>query len=217
MGRLFLWLIIIVMAVAGGGFFYAADQADRAGPVIEQARPALERFEAEGLAWADLSPSQQAVLVQVEDPNFFAHRGLDVTTPGVGFTTLTMRVADELFPESAGSPNLARRAALAMEVDRLLSKEEQLTIVLNTAGLGAEGGRWLTGYPAAAQALFGADVATLTDAQFINLTARLLEPTFYGRAIGARALAERVRRIERLMAGLCAPATPWDVEYDACA
>ncbi len=217
MGRVVSWAFVLLMGLAGAGFLYAAGEARAARDTLAEARAAAARLEEQGLGWSALTPRQQDIVLAVEDPRFFRHPGLDPITPGVGPTTITQDLADVLAPGEA-PPGLSelRRAILAFEIHRAIPKPAQLTLFLNTAGMGAKDGRWLTGYDAAARAYFEAPVTGLSDAQFINLAARPLNPSFYSRLDGTAPLAARVRRITRLAAGACAPASPQDVEYPAC-
>ncbi len=217
MGRVISWAIVLLIAFAGAGFLYAGGEARAARDTLDEAQAAAERLTAQGLGWDALSPRQQAIVLAVEDPRFFRHPGLDPLTPGVGPTTITQDLADQLFSGDA-PPGLAafRRAILAFEIHRALPKAAQLTLFLNTTGMGAKDGRWLTGYDAAARAYFNAPLTRLTDAQFINLAARPLNPTFFSRVDGTAPLAARVRRITRLVDAQCAPASPQDVDYPSC-
>lgn len=217
MGRVIIWGLVLLIGAAGAGFFYAAREAHTAEPRLEEALAAAARLNAEGLGWATLTPRQQDILLAVEDPGFFRHPGLDPITAGVGPTTITQDLADRLLPGDA--PQILRgfrRAALALEIHRAMSKTDQLTLFLNTTGLGAKNGQWITGYHAAARAFFDTPLPELGEPQFINLVARPLDPSFYSRAEGADALLARTGRIARLVNGRCAARTPWDVEYAGC-
>ena len=37
----------------------------------------------------DVSEANRKALLTVEDPNFYAHNGIDLSTPGAGYTTIT--------------------------------------------------------------------------------------------------------------------------------
>ncbi len=217
MGRLLIWTALLLALMAGLGFFYAAYEAQRAGPVIAQARSAATFSAQTGLAWVNLPDNRQQLLLTVEDPNFFHHNGLDFTTPGVGRATITQSLADAIVVRPP-PPGLAplRRAIIAREIDRRMPKDEQLTLYLNIAPLGVAQGRRIYGFPDAAQAYFGVNSSDLAEAQFVNLTARLIDPDRFSRRGGEALLARRLARIERLMLGSCAPAHPFDDTYPGC-
>ena len=53
-----------------------------------------------------LSEEQLRILLAVEDPNFFSHSGIDLSTPGAGLTTITQALAKRLYFEQF-QPGLA--------------------------------------------------------------------------------------------------------------
>ncbi|MCD6192708.1 MAG: transglycosylase domain-containing protein [Candidatus Aminicenantes bacterium] len=45
----------------------------------------------------ELSSEQVKILLMVEDPNFYNHKGIDLNTPGAGLTTITQGLVKMLF------------------------------------------------------------------------------------------------------------------------
>jgi hypothetical protein len=60
-----------------------ADSYYSSGSVVIQAR--------------DLSSRQLEILLKVEDPSFYTHHGVDFTTPGAGWTTITQALAKRFY------------------------------------------------------------------------------------------------------------------------
>lgn len=46
---------------------------------------------------AKLSPEQWKLLLAIEDPAFYNHRGVDLSTPGAGMTTITQGLVKLLY------------------------------------------------------------------------------------------------------------------------
>lgn len=46
---------------------------------------------------AKLSPEQLKLLLAIEDPAFYNHRGVDLSTPGAGMTTITQGLVKILY------------------------------------------------------------------------------------------------------------------------
>lgn len=184
--------------------------------------PALAALEmahvATPLSIADLPPEHLRILIQVEDPAFSTHHGLDLTTPGAGMTTITQGLAKLLYFESF-RPGLAKlpQSLLALGLDARLSKDELMTLFLNRVPLGASGGREIRGFEEAARAYFGLPAAHLTRDQWLALVAMCVGPNAFHVAMHPDRNQSRVLRIERLLSGRCRAAGWLDVYYESCA
>lgn len=166
-----------------------------------------------------LTPSRTAQFLKVEDPTFLANKGIDFSTPGAGMTTLSQSLGKRLFFEDF-APGFAKgelialtRFALYPEVD----KQRTLKAFLATANFGRRDGRAVIGIGAAARAWFGRPLATLSEQQFLTLIAMLPAPATLDPYRHAAANAERVGRIERLLADQCRPSGLRDVMLEGCA
>lgn len=196
----------------------------RGAHLFAGARPAIEadveRYRAEGVRPSNLPPRWIDTLLAVEDPAFREHSGVDLSTPGAGWTTITQGLAkhycfDDFRP---GGRAKLDQILCSLHLDRAVSKDDQLLLLLNGAGLGPrrDGEGWVEGFPAAAGEHFGERLSELSDREFLTLVAMLVGPRRFHPTLGAEALDERVHRIERLLAGECQP-TGWrDVYYEAC-
>jgi membrane peptidoglycan carboxypeptidase len=184
------------------------------GSVVEQARA----FDRSGLRVESLPPGWKDVLLEVEDPGFYEHAGVDARTPGAGWTTITQGLAKRYFFEKfePGIHAKIKQSIAAVVLDRALAKDLQLTLFLNTAGLGPAEDGWVEGFPAAARVYFDKPLESCDRREFVTLVAMLIGPAAYHPVRGREALDDRVARIEALLEGRCAPAGPRDVLYESC-
>lgn len=85
----------------------------------------------------DMSPDFQGILLAVEDPGFFSHHGVDVTTPGSGWTTITQGLVKILFYDGF-TPGAFRyrkieQSVIALVFDRRVDKPTQLRLFVSTS------------------------------------------------------------------------------------
>jgi len=166
----------------------------------------------------ELPAEQERELLAVEDPRFFEHHGVDLRTPGAGWTTITQALVKVLYFDSFSPGPLAKleQTLLAVGFDSSVGKREQLDLFFNLAYLGRHDGEDVLGFPRASVVYFGRDVTELERSQYLALVAMLIAPNRYSLARHPAANAERRARIERLLEGKCR-ATSWrDVELSAC-
>jgi membrane carboxypeptidase/penicillin-binding protein len=86
---------------------------------------------------SSLSSRQLEILLKVEDPRFFEHKGVDFSTPGAGITTITQGLVKHLYFDQF-RPGIAkiRQTLIAVYVlNPLMSKEDQLRLFINTVYL----------------------------------------------------------------------------------
>jgi penicillin-binding protein 1A len=193
------WSVAIVTGARGDGCPSVAD--------LREYRPpeATRVFAMDGSLVADLSPQRRVVLelrdippllregaVAVEDRRFWDHQGID--TRGVvralwrnvsarsireGFSTITMQLARNVFPERLPmSEKVGRKVCevhLARKVEREFTKREILERYLNQIYLGSG----LYGVEAAAQGYFGVPVERLSPAQAALLVGLAKSPEGY--------------------------------------
>jgi penicillin-binding protein 1A len=149
----------------------------------------------------------------VEDKRFYRHGGVDyrrffgalardvqTLSWSQGFSTVTMQLARNVFPQHLKREKTLRRKAwevlLAREIEREFSKDEILEMYLNQIYLGAG----LHGVEAAAQGYFGKPASRLTDAEAATLAAIPRNPVFYDPRRSAAAVLQRRNLVLRLMA-----------------
>jgi membrane carboxypeptidase/penicillin-binding protein len=171
------------------------------------------------LRYADLPARRREMLLRVEDPGFFRHRGIDFSTPGAGMTTITQSLVKHFYFDDfqPGFAKLEQSLIARFVLDPAMPKEAQLAAFLNSTPFGSVRGRRVTGFAAAARAFYGRELAALGDREFLSLVAMVKAPARLDPLRNAAANAERVRRIERLLAGQCAPQGLRDTDYEGCA
>ena len=215
MGR---WLagaaVLLLALLAGAAVYYTIE--------VRKARadtPALvaQAWQQHGrkVALADLPPERRSLLLAIEDPAFFRHRGVDLQTPGAGMTTITQGLVKLLYFPGGFRQGIAkiRQTLIAQSaLDAMMSKQEQLELLLNIAYLGNVDGRPVRGFAEAAQAYYGKPFGGLSDREFQALVAMLIAPNLY--VPGSPAHAGRMSRIDAYLAGRHRPASVLDVEYD---
>lgn len=165
---------------------------------------------------SDLTPEQRRILLTVQDPNFETHKGIDLSTPGAGLTTITQSLTKRVFFEDfkPGFAKIEQTLIARFVVNGQLSKNDQLTVFMNTAYFGRCKDRQITGYAAAADCYLSKGFDDLTEQDFVNLTARLIAPNKYNRDAGA--LTARIEKINNLLAGTCRPTGLRDQTYEDC-
>ncbi len=167
----------------------------------------------------ELSPELTRMLLAVEDPRFFDHHGVDFRTPGAGWTTISQGLVKILYFERFRPGPLPKleQTLLAIGFDAATPKRLQLDLFWNRAYLGTRSAEDVEGFPRGANVWFGRDVTKLERRQFLTLVAMLMAPNRFAPDRHPEAVAERVGRIERMLAGRCEAAEWRDVEYEGCA
>ncbi|WP_426994616.1 transglycosylase domain-containing protein [Methylomonas sp. CM2] len=163
----------------------------------------------------DLPLQRLQWLLAIEDPAFFEHHGVDLYTPGAGMTTISQGLVKLLyFPDGfqKGIAKIRQTLIARYAFDTLVSKEEQLALLLNTAYLGQVNGVAIYGFSAAAETYFHRNFAALSDGEFKSLVAMLAAPDRF--VPGSSALLERTARINAYLSGAYQPASVLDTEYD---
>ncbi|MBU3888659.1 hypothetical protein FM996_11945 [Methylosinus sporium] len=154
---------------------------------------------------AGLSSERIETLIKVQDPSFWTHGGVDWSAP-LTTTTVTQSVVKRLYFENfqKGFAKIRQTLIAQFAVGPLTSKNAQLAAFID-----------VNGWEPAAQKWFGKRLAALNDDEFLALVATNNSPKDH--APGTRANAERVRRIEKYLAGLCERRGFSDVWLENCA
>ncbi len=149
----------------------------------------------------------------VEDKRFYRHRGVDWRRAAgalgrdvksmsweQGFSTVTMQLARNVFPEHLSRAKTVRRkvweVVLARRIEKAFTKDQILEMYLNQIYLG----QGLYGVEAAARGYFGKPVSQLTDAQAALLAALPRAPSYYDPRRNPAAALDRRNLVLRLMA-----------------
>ncbi|HXI19957.1 MAG TPA: PBP1A family penicillin-binding protein [Gemmatimonadales bacterium] len=167
---------------------------------------------------AQMSPAAIAAFVVVEDKRFYEHHGVDwVRALGAvratleyvlfhhgrlqGFSTITMQLARNLFPEDISGQDRTpkrklREMQVAFEIERNFSKDRILELYLNQINLG----NGAFGVEAAAQRYFGKSARDLNVAEAATLAGIPRSPTRYNPRRNPDYSVERRNLILDLMA-----------------
>jgi len=161
---------------------------------------------------SDLTERQLAILLQVQDPGFWAHHGVDFSTPGQGWTTLTQALAKRFYFDEfkPGIRKIKQTLCARLALDPLVPKDTQITLFLNLMYFG--NGQY--GLQDAARYYFEKDFEELSEDEFISLLASLNKPAALNPKTDPTANAERVRRIKRVVAGDYKPTGLFDIDYE---
>ena len=171
------------------------------------------------LKLSDVPPRRLAMLLKVEDPNFYGHKGVDFSTPGAGMTSITQGLVKRFYFDRfrPGFAKVEQSLIARFVFDPALPKQGQLQAYLNFTYFGSSKGRPVIGYADAARTYHGKELDQLSDRQFLSLVAMTMAPNRLDPVRHPQASAERVRRIEAMLAGKCKPTGLRDVAYKACA
>ncbi len=163
-------------------------------------------------------PERLQQLLRVQDPGFLQHAGVDLTTTGAGQTTLTQSLSKRLgFKAFRPGIGKIRQTGFALGLETRLTKEQILTLFLDTVEMGQGPDGWMTGFFAASEQVYDRPPAGLSDREFVRLLAVLIAPGQFRLLTTDAALVERSARIERLLAGRCTPLDHGDVWLEGCA
>lgn len=182
--------------------------------------PAVLAEAAKGaLKLSDLPKRRINMLVKVEDPAFYRHRGVDFSTPGSGMTTITQSLVKHFYFEHfrPGFPKIEQTLIARFVLDPAMPKDAQLAAFLNSSPFGTFNGRRVIGFDDAARTFYGRPLDELSDHEFLSLDAMLIAPNRLDPIRHRQANEERVRRIEAMLAGKCRPGGLRDIHYEACA
>jgi membrane peptidoglycan carboxypeptidase len=168
-----------------------------------------------GITSSDLSERQKAIVVKVQDPGFYHHHGIDLSTPGAGITTITQAIVKKLYFENftPGIAKIKQSIIARFVVDGLIPKEDQLTIFLNAMYFGKVNNRSLIGLATASKAYYQKPVDRLTEDQYISIIAMIVMPGTFHILDHPEWNRERTNRIKALVDGRYTPKGLMDQFY----
>lgn len=216
------WLMVVAVAALVISYGYVVYQARAyTRTVIAKDLMALQwrkpgakpiRFEIQG---SDLSERQVEILIKVQDPGFYSHKGIDLSTPGAGLTTITQAVVKKLYFDAfkSGIAKIKQSVIARFVANDLLSKEDQITLFINAIYFGSIEGRPVTGLQSAAYAYYGKPVQLITEEQYISLVAMIVMPGTFHLLEHPEWNKERTHRIKSLIAGQYKPKGLMDQFY----
>ena len=203
-----------LLALFGYGFKGWTDARTDA-PVLRQ-RVAALAANGQG-AQQMLGTEKRAVLLAIEDPSFDSNNGTDFSSNGAGQTSITQSLSKRLaFADFKPGLRKIRQTGYAIGLTSRLSKEEILTLFLAESSFKGSDHRWIKGFDAASIRFFATPLAQLDRDRFISLVASGIAPARLHPDAPNAELVERIRRINRLLAGQCKPAGHDDNFLEGC-
>ncbi|HNV69211.1 MAG TPA: transglycosylase domain-containing protein [Candidatus Ozemobacteraceae bacterium] len=213
------WLkrVLLVMVVVTLGFagYQAFEVYAARAHTVEKVIPMLANPNLK-LSKTDLTARQLEILLKVEDPAFYSHNGVDLTTPGAGITTITQGLVKLLYFDKfkPGIAKIKQSLIAIFALNALVSKDDQLKLFLNLAWFGVNDNQTpILGFGQAAQAFFGRDLPQLSEDEFIALVGTLVAPAIFSPLKHNGQSAERVARIRKLLSGDYQPKGLFDIYY----
>ncbi len=215
--RLLLLVIVLLLLIILTYSAFIAGKAYSDTPRVLARAVAANR---DGLRLPEFSDDYQQILLRVEDPNFYNHHGVDFTTPGAGWTTITQGIVKVYFYDGF-TPGVFRyrkleQSLIAWVFNHRVDKRTQLAIFINSVYFGEHEGKEVIGFRSAARSYFQKDFSQLTRDEYISLVAMIVAPNKYSVATHPDDNHQRVTRIEHLLNGKCQPTGFADVYYEAC-
>lgn len=205
--------VLLLLLILGSTAYYANEIR-----IARQQIPALvanaQQSYLKAVSIAKLSPEQLKLLLAIEDPTFYKHQGVDLSTPGAGMTTITQGLVKILYYPAGFKQGIAkiRQTLLAQyALDALVSKDEQLDLFLNLAYFGHEQDHEVKGFAQAAQVYFKKELSSLNEEEFIGLVAMLIAPNKFKPSTAMH--IERVKRIQAYLSGAYQAKSVLDFEY----
>ena len=157
--------VLLLLLILGSTAYYANEIR-----IARQQIPALvanaQQSYLKAVSIAKLSPEQLKLLLAIEDPTFYKHQGVDLSTPGAGMTTITQGLVKILYyPEGfkQGSAKIRQTLLAQYALDALVSKDQQLDLFLNLAYFGHEQGHEVNGFAQAARVYFHKELSALSN------------------------------------------------------
>lgn len=162
------------------------------------------------------------ILLQVVDPNFLAHNGMDSLTPYSRMNTITQDIVRHLDSNPrGGSFRRFRKTGYALGLKTRLSKDEILSLYLDTVRMGRrspQDASNIYGFFEASNVIFGRPPAALSEREFLTLIAIMTGPLIFSHynEHDKQRIDAHVLKLERLLAGECAPLYKGDRNLYRC-
>ena len=181
-----------------------------------------------------LSPRQQVIVLQIEDPTFLAHHGLS-SADGQGLTTVSSALVRDMLVTRDGLTGIQGlfqdvyrgvfncckridigRDVMALAVDARLPKAVQLQLYATNVYMGTMQGVQVRGLHRASQAYFGKPLDQLPEADFIGLVGMIKAPNEFHPVAHPEAYALRRRNVASVVSGACQAHGWFDTSYEHC-
>ena len=201
---------------------------------LQSLEESTQTFETQFSRELSLTNDQVVALLKIEDPSFWQNRGIDVSHPGQGKTTMTQSVVPhllysvELHGWKSGLQVVYRkvwynfkkidlgRDVMALAVAQKVPKKIILSIFVQQAYFGTINSTSVTGFSQAAQQYFNKDLSALTPSEFAGLVGMLKSPDHYNPITNSAQFYERSKKVLNVINGVCKPNGLFDTDYASC-
>jgi len=166
----------------------------------------------------DLTDEQLKILITVEDPKYFTHNGIDFSTAGAGWTTITQGLVKLYYFEhfKPGFAKIKQSLIARFVLNEKASKNDQLKLFINKAYLGHIDGQRIEGFANASEFYFHKRFNQLNRDEYIAIIAMIIAPNDLDPIRHKQANYERSQRIKRLLDGHGKPNGWSDVWLEGC-
>ncbi|ODB87505.1 hypothetical protein A3195_01160 [Candidatus Thiodiazotropha endoloripes] len=163
------------------------------------------------LTTSSLSVSQHDALLKIEDPDFYHHTGIDLSTPGAGITTITQGLVKKIYFDrfTPGIGKIKQTLIARFVLDPLMPKEMQLRRFINTVYLGPNA----RGFEQAANYYFNRPFEEISEDQYLALLAMIIAPETFNIEKHPERNQTRVARIKQVISGDYQPKGLFDLYY----
>ncbi len=168
------------------------------------------------IKYEEISKLRREWLISIQDPNFSAHNGFDLNTPGADLTTITQSIVKKLYFKSfkPGFSKYRKTLIAIFVVDKELSKREQFEVFINSSYMGIFQGKEIYGFFEAAKVYFNKNISEIIDDEYLSLIAMLIGPNLYDISSERIKNTERVFKIKSVLSGKYIPKNLMDVYYN---
>lgn len=202
------WLSLLVIMVAIIGYYTVEVFVARANTqnIVDSYMGQIE------VTLDQLSDRQIDILLTVEDPSFYEHKGVDFTTPGAGWTTITQGLAKQFYFEDfqQGLMKIKQSLCALFALDPLVDKDTQLTLYINIMYYG----NGIYGLQNAAEFYYGKTVSELSEEEYISLIGSIVSPKELNVRDHPDDNAVRMNRIKKVLSGAYTPSSLFDIYYE---
>ncbi len=165
----------------------------------------------------DIPINLQEILLKVEDPGFYYHNGIDLKTPGAGYTTITQAIVKVYF-FNGFTPGFLRykkikQSLIALIFNSRVDKNTQLDIFINSVYLGNYKDKQIVGFADGAKTYFNKEFNELSTDEYLSLVAMIIAPNDFNIAKYPEKNKVRVEKIKKLLKGEYKPTSLTDVYY----
>jgi membrane carboxypeptidase/penicillin-binding protein len=167
------------------------------------------------LTLKDLTEWQIHALLAVEDPNFYHHNGVDLKTPGAGLTTITQALVKIYYFDhfKPGLAKIKQTLIARYALNPLVSKNDQLTLLINNVYLGNINGKPVIGFSDAAKTYYNKAFDKLSNDEYLSIVAMINAPNSFNIVNQPDANIERTGRIKKVVSGEYKPKHLMDLYY----